>query len=356
VDLEQAWKEAVSRIIEGSTENRYQELLVLSEELLRDYGGHHLRRWLVQLPDDELRYDLITNILAALANKLPEIVEENRSIEMELRWIYFSTALVMPDERVMDALRRGWIAPTPDIQSVAPTTANAAPGQAFDATSGAPLSDSNEEGTTPEERDLWSERWADRALQQLGRWLTAEDVLEEQSVLVVDAIWSFYSYGILPILRQYLPIGITAIRQSNSVIRIVVHIPTHVSENDSHNSRPIYIEGDQINVLTSTFDRLVSRRFADDLNFELRFFGPEIDIEYDVRTYAENWPGVFMGIYVDNVYAELGKIMNPESIKGWLDTPNSRFGGMKPKSLLRDPERDYLLRNLVSSVKHGIFA
>ncbi len=38
----------------------------------------------------------------------------------------------------------------------------------------------------------------------------------------------------------------------------------------------------------------------------------------------------------------------------WLDTPNSRFGGSKPKDLI-GTEREWRLRDVLRSIKYGLY-
>lgn len=39
----------------------------------------------------------------------------------------------------------------------------------------------------------------------------------------------------------------------------------------------------------------------------------------------------------------------------WLDTPNSRFGGLRPRDLLQTEEGRHILHSLMIAVKHGLF-
>ena len=54
----------------------------------------------------------------------------------------------------------------------------------------------------------------------------------------------------------------------------------------------------------------------------------------------------------DPLLAEIAEIVqHPEF---WLDTPNDRFGGQTPRTLLQSEEGRAILQNLVQAVKHGM--
>lgn len=44
-------------------------------------------------------------------------------------------------------------------------------------------------------------------------------------------------------------------------------------------------------------------------------------------------------------------VQNPDL---WLNTPNERFGGQKPRTLLRSERGCAILHDLVQAVKHGM--
>jgi uncharacterized protein (DUF2384 family) len=55
----------------------------------------------------------------------------------------------------------------------------------------------------------------------------------------------------------------------------------------------------------------------------------------------------------DPLLAEIEEVVEYPEI--WLDTPNTRFGGMRPRDLLNTEQGRQLLHSVVQAVKYGMF-
>lgn len=54
----------------------------------------------------------------------------------------------------------------------------------------------------------------------------------------------------------------------------------------------------------------------------------------------------------DTLLTEIADIVQDPDL--WLDTPNERFGGQCPRTLLRTEKGRAILHDLVQAVKHGM--
>jgi len=54
----------------------------------------------------------------------------------------------------------------------------------------------------------------------------------------------------------------------------------------------------------------------------------------------------------DTLLTEIAEIVQDTDL--WLDTPNERFGGQRPRALLRSEKGRAILHDLVQAVKHGM--
>ncbi len=54
----------------------------------------------------------------------------------------------------------------------------------------------------------------------------------------------------------------------------------------------------------------------------------------------------------DTLLTEIADIVQDPDL--WLDTPNERFGGQRPRALLRSEKGRAILHDLVQAVKHGM--
>ena len=74
-----------------------------------------------------------------------------------------------------------------------------------------------------------------------------------------------------------------------------------------------------------------------------------------LRAHAARQGLEYVGTFLDDLEAERGTIMDPESVPLWLETPNTLFGGRKPRELLHDP-LDRRLRDLITRAKFNLSA
>ena len=55
----------------------------------------------------------------------------------------------------------------------------------------------------------------------------------------------------------------------------------------------------------------------------------------------------------DPLLAEIVEVVQQSDV--WLDTPNTRFGGMRPRDLLSTEQGRQLLHSVVQAAKYGMF-
>jgi hypothetical protein len=209
------------------------------------------------------------------------------------------------------------------------------------------------------ERDAWSETWGDRALQNLGRWLEGEGLADEQAALVVEQTWLFYSYVILPTLREHVPMGIAS-RRAGDLPEIALFL--------FPGSRETPVEqvsgGQESETIRDTFTRHVQGPLADCVAIRLHFLdeSPRFMIgepsapkrnEARFRSFVKRQQLTVIGIFVDDLRAELQTIMDPQLVPVWLNMPNGVFSGRKPIDLLDEPT-DRQLRDLITRAKFNL--
>ncbi len=54
----------------------------------------------------------------------------------------------------------------------------------------------------------------------------------------------------------------------------------------------------------------------------------------------------------DSLLGEIAEIVQDPDL--WLDTPNERFGGQQPRTLLESEKGRAILHDVVQAVKHGM--
>jgi len=210
-------------------------------------------------------------------------------------------------------------------------------------------------------QDVWAERWRDSALQRLGRWLTDHGISDTRAVRVVDGVWVFYSYHMLPALHRRVPIGIAAnvvsVTHVDSVVYVWLYYPA-----SAHG--PIRSEIDLF--LQKEFDRVTGLSLAQDsaalgqgVTIRLNSLGvtPE-EFDSSMRRFSTTEKWDYVGIFVDDLRNELTTIMRPEAMPAWLEAPNTLFAGRTPTTLLvdPDPDMDRPLRDLLLSARYGVFS
>ena len=191
-----------------------------------------------------------------------------------------------------------------------------------------------------QETDLWQQTWGDPALQRLGRWLTQHDVPEDRAALAVDRIWIFYSYFVMPELRQRVPVPIVAQSTTPPAVEITLPLTDRAPEQE----------------LQAAFTREVASPLTPDLDMHLSFAPSDGHrlVAFERSRRSDKRSGtVIIGNFEDRIEDELRTVMAPEDVDPWLDTPNTLFHGSRPRQFLDDPT-DRRLRDLILAAKHGL--
>ncbi|MDF3039798.1 MAG: hypothetical protein K0Q71_2504 [Thermomicrobiales bacterium] len=208
--------------------------------------------------------------------------------------------------------------------------------------------------------DAWSEAWGDPALQELGRRLVSYGMEEEQAALTVEQTWLFYSYVALPGLRERFPMGI-ATRSPNRLPSVFFYL-TFRAPADAPDQDPLY---ERFRVVKESFARDFAAPLADVVRLHLEPFPIRekyianmwlrnpTQFEFPMLTYAASHDLDYVGVFVDDLEAELRTVMDPESVPLWLETPNSLFVGRKPAEFLDDP-LDRQLRGVITRAKFNL--
>lgn len=69
------------------------------------------RRWMKRLQDEKLRDDIVLQLYNGVLEYFPEFIAPDAKVIVKFRWLCFLVANFHPDDRAMDALRRGWLTP-----------------------------------------------------------------------------------------------------------------------------------------------------------------------------------------------------------------------------------------------------
>jgi hypothetical protein len=210
------------------------------------------------------------------------------------------------------------------------------------------------------EHDAWSEAWGDRALQELGRRLVSYGMEEEHAALTVEQTWLFYSYVALPELRERFPMGI-ATKPSESLPSVFYYL-TYRFPADLPDENPTH---ERFQVVQESFSRDFAAPLANVVSLHLERFPirekyfdnmwlrhPR-QFEFPMLTYAASHGLDHVGVFVDDLEAELRTIMDPKSVPLWPETPNSLFIGRKPAEFLDDP-LDQQLRGVITRAKFNL--
>jgi hypothetical protein len=209
-------------------------------------------------------------------------------------------------------------------------------------------------------RDAWSEAWGDPALQNLGRRLVAYGVGAEQAATVVEQTWLFYSYEALPLLGERFPMGIAA--RAGSPPHVWLYLPVHAADVPlaAAKTNPLFLK------LNRIFIRKVEEPLSDQVVMDLESVGMHVGPglmtrstlhRFEVRAHeiATRRRSEFLGIFVDDLIAELKTVMNPDDAASWLETPNSVFGGRRPIEFVEDPGNQQL-RDVITRAKFNLSA
>jgi len=210
------------------------------------------------------------------------------------------------------------------------------------------------------EHDVWSDAWGDRALQALGRRLINYGLSFENAALIVEQTWLFYSYFALPTLREHVAMGIAA-KQAADRPSISFRLPLRLEE--SSQEHDLYVE--KFRSLQETFDQAFAAPLASLVEMNLAaimvsqgwlWFGKprrleDLEFAFLVDSAAQGLD--YVGVFVDDLEAELRTLMDPEVVPVWLSTPNVFFGGRRPANFLDDP-LDRQLCDVIARAKFDI--
>lgn len=210
------------------------------------------------------------------------------------------------------------------------------------------------------EHDAWSRAWGDLALQELGRRLVSYGMEEEQAALTVEQTWLFYSYVALPRLGERLPMGI-ATKPPESSPAVFFYLPVSSSaDSPEHDSAD-----ERFREVREAFSRDFAAPLADVVSLHLEAFPTRkgnsahrasqrpAALELVLRNYTASHGLDYVGVFVDDLAAELRTMMDPESVLRWLETPNVYFYGRKPAEFLEDP-LDRELRGVITRAKFNL--
>jgi hypothetical protein len=210
------------------------------------------------------------------------------------------------------------------------------------------------------EHDAWSEAWGDPALQELGRRLVSYGMGEEQAALTVEQTWLFYSYVALPELRERFPMGI-ATKPPGGLPAVFFFLTFRSPANSPDQD----LTQERFRVVQESFLRNFAAPLADVVSLHLEPFPISekyfanmwlrhpIQFEFPMLTYAASHDLDYVGVFVDDLEAELRTVMDPKSVSLWLETPNSLFVGRKPAEFLDDP-LDRQLRGVITRAKFNL--
>lgn len=207
--------------------------------------------------------------------------------------------------------------------------------------------------------DAWSETWGDRALQNLGRWLMANGLDGEQAALTVEQTWLFYSYVALPTLKVRSPMGIAArAAEDRPTVHLYLGLPPqeigieHVLSTENFTN------------LQEAFGRDFAAPLADWVTLRLEFIRTPVELTFWHHRFSDRLDNrlsaysalqqlVYIGLFLDDLEAELRTIMDPEFVPVWLSTPNLLFSGRAPAEFLDDP-LDRQLRGVITRAKFNL--
>lgn len=199
------------------------------------------------------------------------------------------------------------------------------------------------ENQTP---DIWTQRWHDPTLQNLGRWLHTQGYSDARAVFCVDSVWVFSSYYLFPKLHSTVPLAIMAGKVDNhNAIALLAPSIKKINTPDFQQTQEI----------TREFERNIAIPLAQDPIIGFGTLPVASEKEFEKRVREVSIPGTnLLGIFKDDLKAELTKVMRPEAVDLWLQAPNEHYLGKKPQELLGNPDTDRPLRDLVLGVKQGL--
>lgn len=180
----------------------------------------------------------------------------------------------------------------------------------------------------PEKGDQWMGMYgyAAPALRYLARW--AETKTDAYTAMVVTGtVWSSHYVPVARAYDRYVPMGLSA-KEGTDGSELFIHLPKPTFDMRTVESLRRRIEGNPIGG-TIQF-HLEMTDAADDELLEATLQA----VRSDERQ--------FLGLYEDDIEAELATIFKPEELSAWLEEPNEQFQGHKPSELLHDPQRSWV--------------
>ncbi len=212
-----------------------------------------------------------------------------------------------------------------------------------------PVGDAGSSEVPPSDRELLGgtvrELWSDSALNHLSAWLSLQGVPNEQVADIADAFWGFYSYHLRPELGRSVPVEIMA-KNEDHKLRVLLSI-----------SMP-HLPTESWAVIMRSFDTELGRKFsAMGLEIEIESYrnGNVLD-DATLRRQAMVSNFDYLGVYIDDLMAELHALLPQDIFSGWIGEPNPALGGLRPSELLQPEVDDRLLRDLLLRVRHGAFS
>lgn len=207
--------------------------------------------------------------------------------------------------------------------------------------------------------DAWSEAWGSPALRELGRRLVTFGRPVEQAAIVVEQTWLFYSYEVLPLLRVRSPMGIAA-RKTGNAPSVSLALPAPYPRD----SVPTAHSEDLYQHLHEIFVRKFASPLADCAVMTLvpvaLNVSPDSGESFPLPRFTDRLKKLFaregldyVGVFVDDLVAELETVMEPEMVWPWLDTPSPIFGGRAPRELLNSPDEQQL-RDIITRAKFNL--
>lgn len=198
------------------------------------------------------------------------------------------------------------------------------------------------------EFDSWSQAWADPTLRNLGRWISSQNVGSIAAEQTLARLYSYYSFEVIPAYGGY-PSMAVSVKQADDETLVYLQLPKAVSR------------GQRVGNLARELDRGLERYERSPLLGAIRLQLEVADVaESDLGEYASSVANgerrQFLGVYHDDLPAELSRLVPEEHLQVWLETSSEQLGNRSPIELLNDPNADHLLRDLVVQAKYGLAA
>lgn len=183
--------------------------------------------------------------------------------------------------------------------------------------------------------------WGNPVLQLLGERLVQEGWDLAAADHLVECVWVFHSYFLLPLYQHNIAILIVVGRDPERVadFRCTLMIPH---------------QRDKLDGLVQAFQALLERG--------TRLDGWSVNGVVEMRPYdsitlaiAGAQEEIFVSMYEDQLSRDLETILDLEDFASWKTDPNVLFGGDPPVSVM-DNLSDRRPRDLILSARHGPFA